>query len=733
MDTGSDPVESRVLDWLTQRPVRARAGFAPQVLWKKIENRFTHLFIPGRSRPVSVSVKVMQGLTQDLCNGPGRRHAAALVRGLLRELESRGLCVLPGAALQIRHDSLPPAPATPRACDTYSVIASALVDALESLSHMRPRERLALALLWFITFDLCLDPAALKRLLMTPVKHCIWSVDNRTAIRLPIDSGVRRGVRLIWPNPVTLEMLASFKTVSESWANVLVLKSTASSAPTRECWRVLREVLESRGVPKECLPRSLADYLRMLQRARLWDLGPALTLYIQGAHQSFSAEHLAFTNVAAFAPTPADDPGEASQDADPDVGEPDACPGLDGALAEARSLAVAIHGKRLADAAGYLDAGYLKDFPLARVLAQFALEYWPASSPRHRLAFQDLERLLQGAVCDFADESEVSPFEFCDVYADWIEGGSSLRSRALTSRFLLQFHRTQPGFPPIMPRDIEGFTTGKLSVDARLVSEFQYRSASARLHQAHAAGDAEAHGALMALILLFRLGLRPSELLRLRRFQLELQPLLFVTVRGRVKTPRARRTLPAWELLTRAEQNLIIAWMRSGRIKDPTALVLADLNGEPGTRFIDLVLFELRDITGDPTLRVYQLRHAFASRLFAEAFRSELEAVAGAGLLGPPLPEGSWLATRLHDQSWLPQISYLLGHGSSDITLRHYVHVLDWVVAAIVRDIGIPIPIKALAGLTRLKRSQLYKRLGERIVKGRVDAWAIGPVLPSSR
>jgi len=729
--TGDDALKTLSLDWLQKQSERLRDRHDPEKLWRRLGGPLRKVLMRLGTAPARLRAADLEALEHRLSGKLMVRHPATFIRGLLERLEREGLCVLPSRKHLVKAEAFPPPVETLLAYNICFDLKETLIRALARLPNLSEADRLMLGLLWIMTVDRLLDAAAVGRLLNTRLGHSLKRRGTRLAVCVPANpKKIRRGARLLPLNPVSHCILEPFEERRETWLEVIAPGLANSRSPSKVVWPHLRRFLLGLGCRLDTIPTSLRDYLRQVRLAGILTTSPVLLAYAAGDLQSFSRELDEPALTRAREPQSHSDTQDVTESHELDA-DPETWARLDDALAEARALAVAVHAGRFEAAHDCLKAqGYLADAPFALSLARFLVDGERHAS--HGIALDDLERLLQNAVTDFAtdDPSRLNEYDFGDAYSNWLTECTSTRARELMSRILSKFHRAQAGYARIHFREVEGFEGARIAVDAQLVTEAQYDRA---LQQLSEAADPEAAGARLTLILLFRLGLRPSELLRMTLRQIETALRLFVTVRGKVKTPRARRVLPAEELLTPLEARLLIDYVARRRGEGGNLLtpLLPSDGRTDNTHYVRRVLEELRAVTHNPTLRVYQLRHCFATRLFLEKFRALFTAsdTEVQELLGPPLPADGWLQGVLKDQRWLPQVSRLMGHGSSDITLLHYIHALDYVLMAHVRRDGIRLPIEAVMGLLDVGRTAAYEKLKGRMHDGTVDGYALEALL----
>ena len=279
-----------------------------------------------------------------------------------------------------------------------------------------------------------------------------------------------------------------------------------------------------------------------------------------------------------------------------------------------------------------------------------------------------------------------------------------LRQDQIDRRFatIRRFHRwlvANRGYPSLTFRL---FSTGpQTAVRARLISEEEHERALAATDQT--AFQAHRAALRVALILGFRAGLRPQELLALQPgdFRIGLDGFILLVKPNhfnQLKTVNARRLLPLHLLLSTAEQAEVQALVRfRSRVRGKAAIgtMLLHEGVEPEAvatraRSLEKQLVDLLAVaTGDPQVRVYDLRHSFASYLFATLLLPDGDDPRLAPTVGPLciskerrdvlLPH--LLGKGAKGRSALYAVSFLMGHASPGWTLTYYTHLLDWSAA----------------------------------------------------
>lgn len=290
----------------------------------------------------------------------------------------------------------------------------------------------------------------------------------------------------------------------------------------------------------------------------------------------------------------------------------------------------------------------------------------------------------------------------------------------------------------------------------------------------------------------FFAGLRRSEAIGLRLCDLEITPgdvYLFVrpnNLRG-LKSSNAYRRLPLHVLLPRVRLDALRKWKagQGASAKSGEAPLFPMFTGD--SRVLDtspklgLITDAIKAAAGDSTLRFHHLRHSFATWMVVKMWLADQR------LTLPPIPVDireaiesgaidvalrgqseawrsalpAWFLHTEHDHArWrealderyqllglaptnrraLSQVSQLLGHGSTDITVATYVHLLDLLLGCAIRRLAPRFGRHQLAALSGVDTKTVRRiKLGHRNARSDdsaarlLDAVIAGFVTPNSR
>ena len=249
---------------------------------------------------------------------------------------------------------------------------------------------------------------------------------------------------------------------------------------------------------------------------------------------------------------------------------------------------------------------------------------------------------------------------------------------------------------------------GLISVDANFITVDEYREALNWFSDLHADRKKQYFNAACraALILGFRLGLRRSEVAFLRvcdfdalldgedfrtaNLHLHVRPWLM----RKLKTSNAERDLPLSPLVPEDELGELLRFVEGVRkvAGDEGRLFHNRFKPEQGMKF-DRVADALHGVFNAeeskwpvPTFHFHLLRHS-AANLWLLKLQEVFRPVARCVFENHPLTlewvekpgfRADLLGTDERQGSDLQAIAFLLGHGSSSVSVEHYLHVLEW-------------------------------------------------------
>jgi integrase len=312
---------------------------------------------------------------------------------------------------------------------------------------------------------------------------------------------------------------------------------------------------------------------------------------------------------------------------------------------------------------------------------------------------------------------------------------------------IIEFHahlvKTHGVKPIRKPREVFGDEASFLPVDANLVSYDDYLAAQkwldARLVEGRELDDITICKLVLAIA--FRLGMRRMEILNLRLQDVQVVRGMVCLVRKydghRLKTSNSQRTIPIDAFFNWQERKLLKAWharrcAEEGRTSLPegsvrSSLLFARVDGRHASRQVsvdgvtDRVCEALRAVTGDTYIFLHHLRHAFGTwtylRLRAPNYPILTEFFDGLPETEKAIRHGRRLRRQLSLDDEDPSRPYafavarLLGHSSPAVSMAHYIHSNDLILAAIAHRQISEVPRSVLVAASGLPAPTAYRHL----------------------
>lgn len=297
--------------------------------------------------------------------------------------------------------------------------------------------------------------------------------------------------------------------------------------------------------------------------------------------------------------------------------------------------------------------------------------------------------------------------------ADYESGARKQRRRI--ARALREFHNflvQRFQFEPINPREVLGIGKGLVLVDANLITPDEYEHISRRIPETikslHPSIPAQAKltkAAQLIFMLSFRCGLRRMEVLMLKNADFSEHTPAELLIRPsdarRLKTKSATRKMPLYALLPENDLAELRNWKIARKAEiaaSPTSdheqflfgIPELDFDFIPQDTIFPIIHHAMREVTGDPSMRFHHLRHSFANWTFLQLMLADLPNIPE---LFPHLPITSDLlgdSKRFRDNLYgrsdptrrhVYAVASLLGHSGPDISLEHYIHFCDLLLA----------------------------------------------------
>ncbi|OIR08988.1 phage integrase family protein [mine drainage metagenome] len=203
---------------------------------------------------------------------------------------------------------------------------------------------------------------------------------------------------------------------------------------------------------------------------------------------------------------------------------------------------------------------------------------------------------------------------------------------------------------------------------------------------------------LRAVILFFayRFGLRAGEIFRLTISDiifLDGEMIVYIrnSIYGETKSSNGVRQLPLLGALSKAEHDLVKQWLshiETFADGDHLAALFSDVESKRcvanRSTCVSAVVEVLRKVTGEPETRLRHLRHTCATRLYLAMFfdKTPLGFVGQLynalwGEMTPQAVRSILIGDARVSRRGLYAMAMYMGHGSPDITHRHYIHLAD--------------------------------------------------------
>lgn len=315
-------------------------------------------------------------------------------------------------------------------------------------------------------------------------------------------------------------------------------------------------------------------------------------------------------------------------------------------------------------------------------------------------------------------EPEILENLYSDILEDADQASGQNKQKRYIARALNEFHHylaREFNIPRIDAREVLGHGKGLVPVDANFIQLDEYERIFNALpafvkskHSTIPAQDKLGRVAQLIFMLAFKCGLRRMEVLKLKSVDLnEANPselLIRPSEARRLKTKSSTRKLPLYALLSEEELTLLKDWKVERATQHPENAPVHEqfLFGIPELTTLGMVevisqdlLFPIihdamRSMTQDNTLRFHHLRHSFACWTMMRLMLSDLPKIP---ILFPKHPksqdylnESSTFRQKLYGNSELTRknvyaVASLLGHSGPEISLEHYIHCCDVLLA----------------------------------------------------
>src|SRR5690554_1239218 len=293
--------------------------------------------------------------------------------------------------------------------------------------------------------------------------------------------------------------------------------------------------------------------------------------------------------------------------------------------------------------------------------------------------------------------------ELEDVYTVVLDSLESRGLRRKVAKVILQFHlfiADKYQVPEIQYHQTLGVSNSPIPVDANLIWVDEYYQILTFIEKSNLI---EIHPDLSEIAQLlftlgYRCGLRRMEALKLRiiDFQNGQKPHLIIRPHHerRLKTKNSQRLIPLYALLTEDELNCLERWkdkrvkqeLHSSKSEYLFAIPSKNFDSVPQELVFPILHTAMRTVTGDENLRYHHLRHSFGSltllKLMASDYKAPLHFFEKMPKQKIEIEKSAEFRNLLlpvlgPSRKYLYAVGRLLGHSGPDISLEHYLHVLD--------------------------------------------------------
>ena len=326
--------------------------------------------------------------------------------------------------------------------------------------------------------------------------------------------------------------------------------------------------------------------------------------------------------------------------------------------------------------------------------------------------------------------------EFEDAYSVVLDSLEGRGLRRKVAKVILQFHvfvADNHHVPEIQYHQTLGVSNSPIPVDANLIWADEYYQILTFIENSNLI---EIHPDLseiaqLLFMLGYRCGLRRMEALKLRIIDFQNGQKAHLIIRPhherRLKTKNSQRLIPLYALLTEDELNRLERW-KDKRVKQELgsskseylfAIPSKNFDSVPQDLVFPILHTAMRTVTGDEGLRYHHLRHSFGSltllKLMASDYKAPLHFFEKMPKQKIEIERSAEFRNQLlpvqgPTRKYLYAVSRLLGHSGPDISLEHYLHILDLLLYQQMR-IACPPSNELLMAASPLPASTSYRYL----------------------
>lgn len=355
------------------------------------------------------------------------------------------------------------------------------------------------------------------------------------------------------------------------------------------------------------------------------------------------------------------------------------------------------------------------------------------------------ERLL--SMLGDTDPREMESSALEDIYAEIVleddpgqPTGALVQGISDFHAFLVRAHGKQH---VARPAQVFGDDAAFMPVDANLISFDDYLAAQSWLDArlANGADPDDTTICKLVMAMAFRLGMRRMEILGLRLEDVQARKCMVCLIRPhagrRLKTTNSKRVIPIDAFFDWSERRLLKEWLSRRQCEEArdhlpagsvrSQYLFARVNGRCAEErvsvdgVVDRICSALRAVTGDRQIFLHHLRHAFGTWTYLRLRAPEHPMVAD---FFPHLPETTKAirhSRRLRLLLSLPRtgttrthahaVARLLGHSNPQVSMGHYVHCSDMILAAITHREIAQVPRAELIVASGLPAATAYRHI----------------------
>lgn len=327
-----------------------------------------------------------------------------------------------------------------------------------------------------------------------------------------------------------------------------------------------------------------------------------------------------------------------------------------------------------------------------------------------------------------------------DYYSELTSGFDPIASVRDIAGGLRDFHAYlhQRFRKPLISNEAEVFgdENSLKPVDANLMSFDEYYLAQSWLDKQHKNKD-ETNICKIVLLLAFKAGLRRMEIFGLQKRDIhiigDMVCLIRINDKRRLKTESSKRVAPLHAFLNRSEQNLLKSWLSKSQLDEsgrPCSesqfdFLFPKFGQEKNTawvvRITAIVCNAIREVTGDKSLFLHHLRHAFGTWTYLRLRAPDFPGIEHHFKESPATVHAIRTGARLRcllmgrnatpSRSYAYHVSRLLGHSSPIVSLGHYVHCADLILGSLTLRECKYVPANVLTACSGLQKSAAYQNL----------------------